>query len=100
MVLIVFQEKVEVGLFNYSGSHLVHKTHLTSIANGEGNADGNDQPVHDIEDGVAGVLLRKLHHEDDGEDGVEEAGNDPLTKADHLSVQKQVLKKFEESLLP
>ena len=100
MVLIVFQEKAEVGLFDYSGSHLVHKTHLTSIANGEGNADGNDQPVHDIEDGVAGVLLRKLHQEDDGKDGVEEAGDDPLPKADHLAVQKQVSKKFEESPLP
>ena len=82
--------KVVVGLSNFSGTHLVHKAHLASIANCKGNAGGNDQPVHDIEEGVVGVLLRQLHQEDDGKDGIEEAGDDPLPKADHLSVQKRL----------
>ena len=68
----------------FSDIHLVDKAHLASIANGKDNADGNDQPIHHIEDGVVGVLLRQLHQEDDSKDGVEEAGDDPLPKADHL----------------
>ena len=90
--------KVVVCIPNSSVTHLVHKAHLASIANGKGNADGNDQPVHDIEEGVVGVLLRKLHKEDDCKDGVEEAGDDSLPKADHLSVEKKFQIKLKNKL--
>ena len=72
-------------LSSFKSPHLVHQAHLTSIANGKDDADGNDHPVHDIQDGVAGsVLLRKLDEEDESKDGVEEASNDPLTNANNL----------------